>query len=99
MNGQRLALPRAFERVHPKEPSETRLWHELLKQVHQGLAEDEIVVVDAGVKLGHLSAAGIERYVLRLGDQLYRPAQFSACSHARTQANLRGAGAPVSTSV
>lgn len=66
MNGQRLALPRAFERVHPKEPSEARLWQDLLKQVHKGQAEDEIVVVDAGVKLKDLHAAGLERFVLRL---------------------------------
>ena len=26
LNGQRIALPRAFERVHPKDPSEKRLW-------------------------------------------------------------------------
>jgi hypothetical protein len=66
MQGQRLALPRAFERVHPKEPSEARLWHELLKHVQKGLGEDEIAVIDAGVKLSELHAAGVERYVLRL---------------------------------
>jgi hypothetical protein len=66
LNGQRLALPRAFERVHPKEPSEARLWRDLLKHVHKGLAQDEIAVVDAGVKLSELYEVGLERYVLRL---------------------------------
>ena len=66
MNGQRLALPRAFERVHPKDPSEARLWQEVLKHVQRGLGEDEIAVIDAGVKLSELHAAGFERYVLRL---------------------------------
>jgi hypothetical protein len=66
LNGQRLALPRTFERVHPKDPSEARLWQDLLKHVHKGLGVDEIAVVDAGVKLSELHAAGIERYVLRL---------------------------------
>jgi hypothetical protein len=66
INGQRLALPRSIERVHPRDGSEARLWTDLLKQVHTGLAEDEIAVVDAGVKLRELQAAGIERYVLRL---------------------------------
>ena len=66
MHGQRLALPRAFERVHPKEPSEARLWQDLLKGVQKGLGEDEIAVVDAGVKLSALQAAGLGRYVLRL---------------------------------
>jgi hypothetical protein len=31
INGQRLALPRAFERVHPQDHSEKRLWQEILK--------------------------------------------------------------------
>jgi hypothetical protein len=66
MNGQRLALPRACERVHPKDPSEARLWQELLKHVQRGLGKDEIAVSDAGLKLSELQAAGIERYVLRL---------------------------------
>ena len=66
INGQRLALPRAFERVHPKEPSETRLWQEMLKDVQKSLLDDEILVVDAGVKIGDLQEARIERYVVRL---------------------------------
>ena len=66
LNGQRMALPRAFERVHPKDPSEAHLWEEMLKKVRKGLQEDEIVVIDAGVKIGDLQAAGLNRYVLRL---------------------------------
>jgi hypothetical protein len=66
LNGQRLALPRAFERVHPKDGREERLWKTLLKQVQRGLAEDEVVVVDAGVKIHDLLEAGITRYVIRL---------------------------------
>lgn len=37
VNGQRLALPRTIERVHPRDGSEKRLWTELLKQVEKGL--------------------------------------------------------------
>jgi hypothetical protein len=66
LNGQRVALPRRFERVHPKDPGEDRLWHELLKQVKKTLAEDEIAVLDAGVKLKLLREFDIERYVVRL---------------------------------
>jgi hypothetical protein len=66
VNGQRMALPRMFERVHPKDPSEARLWVELLKKVKKGLQEDEIAVVDAGMKISDLQEAGLERYVLRL---------------------------------
>jgi len=66
LNGQRIALPRMFERVHPKEPSEARLWEEMLKKVTKGLQEDEIAVIDAGMKISDLQAAGLERYELRL---------------------------------
>ena len=66
LNGQRIALPRAFERVHPKDTSEKRLWADLLKQVKKGLAGNEIAVLDAGVKVSHLQDAEIECYVLRL---------------------------------
>jgi hypothetical protein len=66
IGGQRLACPRRFERVHPKDPGEARLWHNLLRQVGRDLAEDEVMVVDAGVKLRDLQQAGITRYVLRL---------------------------------
>jgi hypothetical protein len=66
INGQRLALPRAFERIHPTDPRETRLWQAVLKQARKTLAENEILVIDAGVKLGDLQEALIDHYVLRL---------------------------------
>ena len=66
LNGQRIALPRAFERVHPKDTSEKRLWEETLKHAKKELGEDEILVVDAGVKVATLQNAGIKRYVIRL---------------------------------
>lgn len=66
INGQRLALPRAFQRVHPKDTSEKGLWQEILKNAKKGLQEDEILVVDAGVKLSVLQEVGIERYEVRL---------------------------------
>ena len=66
VNGQRIALPRAFERVHPKDTSETRLWQEILKNAQKGLQDDEILVVDAGVKIRVLQEAGVECYEIRL---------------------------------
>jgi len=66
INGQRLALPRTFERVHPKDTREERLWQEILKSAKKSLQEDEILVVDAGVKLSLLHEVGIERYAVRL---------------------------------
>jgi len=66
INGQRLALPRTFERVHPKDGSEKNLWDETLKHTQKSLQEDEILVVDAGVKIRQLLEKGIENYELRL---------------------------------
>jgi hypothetical protein len=66
INGQRLALPRTIERVHPHDGSEARVWRDLLKQVGKGLHDGEIGVVDAGVKIRDLQAAGITQYVIRL---------------------------------
>ena len=66
INGQRIALPQAFERVRPKNPSEAQLWRDILKNIHKTLCADEIVVVDAGVKVRNLQEAKLERYVVRL---------------------------------
>ena len=63
---QRLACPLAFERVHPKDTRESRLWQELLRWVKRNLAPDDVAVMDAGVKLAEVQAAGVKRYVLRL---------------------------------
>lgn len=66
LNGQRIALPRAFERVHPKDSSEKRLWEDVLKHAQEKLGGDEILVVDAGVKIAALQKAKIKRYLVRL---------------------------------
>ena len=66
IGGQRLASPRAIERVYPQDGSEKGLWQALLRQVKRLLADDEIAVVDAGVKLRWLEAAEMPRYVVRL---------------------------------
>jgi hypothetical protein len=63
---QRLVRPRRFERVHPKDPTQERLWRDLLRLVKREVAPDEVVVVDAGVKISDLDEANIERYVVRL---------------------------------
>ena len=63
---QRLACSLAFERVHPKDPSESRLWRELLRWARRHLAPDDVAVMDAGVKLADVHAAELEHYLLRL---------------------------------
>ncbi|MDD5370133.1 MAG: hypothetical protein PHQ40_13700 [Anaerolineaceae bacterium] len=66
IGGQRVALPRTFERVAAQDGRESRLWAGMLGQMSRTLAEDEILAVDAGVKIANLQEAGIVRYVLRL---------------------------------
>ena len=66
IGGQRLACPLAFERVHPKDPSESRLWQELLRWACRHLAPEDVAVMDAGVKLADVQAARLGRYLLRL---------------------------------
>ena len=66
MNGQRLALIRQIERVRAYDGSEKQLWVDVLKQVKRALVEDEVLVVDAGLKISDLHDAGIERFVIRL---------------------------------
>ena len=66
IGGQRLACPLAFERVHPKDPRESRLWQDLLRWARRHLDADDIAVMDAGVKLADVQDAGLEHYLLRL---------------------------------
>lgn len=70
---QPLACPLAFERVHPKDTRESRLWQDLLQWIKRHLAPEEVAVMDAGVKLADVQAVGVERYVLRLASN------FTAC--------------------
>lgn len=72
IGNQRLACPLAFERVHPADTRESRLWQDLLRWVKRYLSEEDVAVIDAGVKLADVQAAGIVRYVLRL------PTNFTA---------------------
>jgi hypothetical protein len=52
--------------VHPKDPSESRLWSDLLCHLKKTLSMDEIAVVDARGKVHDLQEAQIEGYELRL---------------------------------
>jgi hypothetical protein len=66
IGGQRLACPITFERVHPKDHSERRLWHDLLHHLGCNLDVDEVLVVDAGVKISNLHEADVPNYIVRL---------------------------------
>ncbi len=90
IGGQRVACPRAFERVHPKDTSETRLWTDVLKDVKRSLADDEILAVDAGVKINHLQTAGIDRYVLRLADNFTARRNYPAMRSTKGRPSVYG---------
>jgi hypothetical protein len=90
IGGQRVACPRAFERVHPKNSSEKRLWIDVLKHTKRSLAEDEILVVDAGVKISQLQAAGIGCYVVRLADNFTARRNYSAVRSAKGRPPVYG---------
>ncbi|HSQ18341.1 MAG TPA: hypothetical protein VLM83_11615 [Anaerolineales bacterium] len=60
VGGQRLACPLAFERVHPKDTRESRLWQDLLRWAKRHLADDDLAVMDAGVRLADVQAAGAQ---------------------------------------
>jgi len=72
IGGQRIACPLAFERVHPKDPSEKQLWQTLLRWLQHHLIADEVAVMDAGVKLVDVQASRLVGYLLRL------PTNFTA---------------------
>ena len=65
LNGQRLVLLRRIERANGKEVTEPLLWKVLLPRVARELKSDEIAVMDAGVKIAAVQAAGMTRYVLK----------------------------------
>lgn len=92
LNGQRVALPRSFERVHPQDPKEDRLWREMLKGIKKKLAEDEIAVLDAGVKIKLLQEIGITRYVVRLAKNFTArrnyPGEYSGCGRRQKYGDL-----------
>lgn len=63
---QRVTLLTDLLRADLDNPSETDLEKELLKRVAAGLEKDEIVAIDAGLKLKALFEAELEAFVLRL---------------------------------
>lgn len=66
VEGQRLPLLRRLLRIEGEDMSESRLKAETLQWLAKALAKDEIVVMDAGVKVSECQAANIERWVVRL---------------------------------
>ena len=63
---QRLPLLRRILRIEGEDISESQLKKRTLQWVGEALADDEIAILDAGVKMSQCQTAGIERFVLRL---------------------------------
>jgi len=63
---QRLPLLHRILRIEGEDISESGLKKKTLQWVGLELAEDEIAILDAGVKVSQCRDAGIERFVLRL---------------------------------
>lgn len=66
VNGQRVALITDVIRADLSTASEASLRTDLLRQVAQTLAENEMPVLDAGFKIRELQAAKLPRYTVRL---------------------------------
>lgn len=66
VNGQRIAVLTDVVRGDLADPGESALWNQVLRQVAQGLAADEMPIFDAGIKVAPLQAAGLPRWVVRL---------------------------------
>jgi hypothetical protein len=66
VNGQRVALITDLVRADLGTASEASLRTDLLRQVAQTLAENEMPVLDAGFKIRELQAAELSRYTVRL---------------------------------
>jgi hypothetical protein len=63
---QRLVLPRLLLRQEPADGGEAGLQRRAIPQAAATLADDEVLVVDAGFALSDLLAAGVPRFVARV---------------------------------
>jgi hypothetical protein len=62
---QRLAIPCWLLRADPEDPSEAALQRRLLTATGQALAEQEVLVCDAGFPLTQVLQAGVPRFLVR----------------------------------
>ena len=66
VGAQRLALPLAFVRADPADPSPSAHARQLVHEAVRQCAADDLLVLDAGFGVALLQAAGATRYVVRL---------------------------------
>ena len=66
VDGHRMPLIRTIIRAHPERMNGKALKNDALTQVGRNLAEDEIVVHDAGAYVSDMQECNVPRYVVRL---------------------------------
>ena len=66
VGGQRLALPRAFVRVDPSDPTPSSHQRRLVRAAVQQCAPDELLVLDGGFSVALLQEEGATRFVVRV---------------------------------
>lgn len=66
VEGQRIPLLRRIIRTSAKDRSETKLKMDTLRWVRRHLDENEVAIIDAGVKLGEMQQIRMPRFVIRL---------------------------------
>jgi hypothetical protein len=84
--GQRLALPVAFVRAAPADPSPRTLLRHLVRTAQQHLADDEILIGDREFGVALLQEEGVPRFLVRL------PKNFTA--RRASPPPYRGRGKP-----
>lgn len=65
VGSKRLLLPRLILRQEANEPKESHLQRRLLAEAGQSLAQDEVLLIDAGVGVADLMEAKVARFVVR----------------------------------
>jgi hypothetical protein len=90
MGLQRVPLLKSLVRTDPDDPSDAKLVEQLLHQVGQQLAADEVALFDAGFKLAALQAAEIERAVVRLAANVTARRNYPASYKGRGRRPVYG---------
>ncbi len=66
MGQQRIPLLRKIMRAHPKDMSQDKLKEMILEWLAHHLADNEVVIFDAGAHISDMQATAIPRFVIRL---------------------------------
>lgn len=90
MGWQRVPLLKRLVRTDQADPSDAKLVEQLLHQVGQQLAADEVALFDAGFKLAALQAAQIKQGVVRLAANVTARRNYPAAYKGRGRRPVYG---------